>query len=160
MKSLIAASLLLALIVPAHAETRTCTGPVKIDVETSDQGLYPKGYKQFSVGGCVFEDPKLQKQILRTCPLSSRCRVEGAYAGDDAIETVTGVTRIDPYRQGMRDYRESLCFRARPYLDNSPAEMLWILGYYAQQKKEHNRRDWSHCHPGSIKEKHERLPQL
>ena len=46
--------------------------------------------------------------------------------------------------QGMRDYRAGQCFRARPYTDG-PEEKLWIKGYYAQQKKEHNKRDWSHC---------------
>ena len=94
MKTLIAASLLLALIVPAHASTETCTGRVRIDVVTDNNGLYPKGYKQFSVGKCVLEDARLQKQVLRTCPLGSQCRVEGAYAGDAAIETITSVTRV------------------------------------------------------------------
>ena len=53
-----------------------------------------------------------------------------------------------PYQEGMRDYRAGQCFRARPYIDDSQEEKLWIKGYYAQQKKEHNKRDWSHCFPG------------
>jgi hypothetical protein len=133
MKILLTATTLLALTSFSHAET--CTGPVKIDVVTSDQELYPKGYKLFSVGECVFEDPKLQKQILRTCPIGSRCRVEGAYAGDAAIETITSVTRIDPYRQGMRDYREGLCFRARPYYEQEADQALWITGYHDEEKR-------------------------
>lgn len=91
-KTLIAASLLLALTSPAHAET--CTGRVKIDVVTSGDGLYPKGYKQFSVGECVLEDPALQKRALRTCPIGSYCRIEGSYAGDAAIETIDSVKRV------------------------------------------------------------------
>jgi hypothetical protein len=61
------------------------------------------------------------------------------------------------YQEGMRHYREGLCYRARPYIEgdgsNSPAAWIWEKGYYAQQAKEHNRRDWSHCHPGSLIDK-------
>ena len=59
-----------------------------------------------------------------------------------------------PYQEGVRDYRRGQCYRARPYIDDSQKEKLWIRGYEAQQKKEHNRRDWSHCHPGSLMDKH------
>ena len=56
------------------------------------------------------------------------------------------------YQEGMRDYRAGQCYRARPYTEsdgsNSPATWIWEKGYYAQQDKEHNKRDWSHCHPG------------
>lgn len=94
MKTLMAAALLLVLASPAHAETRTCTGHVRIDVETSGDGLYPKGYKQFSVGDCVLEDPALQKRALRICPLGSWCRIVGSYAGDAAIETIDSIKRV------------------------------------------------------------------
>jgi hypothetical protein len=50
-------------------------------------------------------------------------------------------------RQGMRDYREGRCYWARPYSDGSPEQALWRRGYFAQQRREHNTRDWSHCHP-------------
>ena len=52
--------------------------------------------------------------------------------------------------QGMRDWREGQCFRARPYLDNSPEQEAWIRGYHAGAKK-YPKRDMAHCHPGSIK---------
>lgn len=59
-----------------------------------------------------------------------------------------------PYQEGMRDYREGLCFRARPYIDHSPEQKLWERGYDAGAKK-YPKRDMSHCHPRSlIKEKH------
>src|SRR4029077_20336104 len=146
MKTLMAAALLLALASPAYAET--CTGRVTIDVVTDNDGLNRKGDRVFNVGGCAFVSPALHKQVLHICPMGSWCRVVGPTAGDDAIESIDSVIRIDPYREGRRDYRENQCFRARPYAYDSPEQQLWIRGYYAQQKKEHNRRDWSHCFPG------------
>jgi hypothetical protein len=92
MKTLIAASLLLALIVPAHAET--CTGRVQIDVVTDNDGLHIKGERVFNVGKCEFGDPALQKRVLHTCPIGSQCRIEGSYSGDADIETITSVTRV------------------------------------------------------------------
>jgi hypothetical protein len=47
------------------------------------------------------------------------------------------------YQEGMRDYREGQCYRARPYADHSPEQELWIKGYYAQRKQ--HKRDMSHC---------------
>jgi len=111
MKTLILVALLLmAHAAPARTETRTCTGRVRIDVIRTTQELYPKGSRQFSVGGCVVENAKLQKQVLRTCPLGSWCRVEGTDAGDDAIEPITSVTRVPMLTQ----YRTalSMCLRS------------------------------------------------
>lgn len=92
MKTLIAAAMLLALAIPAHAET--CTGPVRLDVVTVSEGLHLKGDKVFSVGGCGFEQPALQKRILRSCPIGSNCRVEGSSPGDGEIATIDSVTRM------------------------------------------------------------------
>lgn len=89
MKTLIAAGMLLALASPAFAETRTCTGRVRIDV-ADGQGIGIKGEKYFSVGNCAVDG----KRVLRTCPLGSYCRVEGIISGDDDIATVTSVTKV------------------------------------------------------------------
>jgi hypothetical protein len=147
MKTLIAASLLLALTASAHAET--CTGRVKVDAVANELA----GGKIAYVGECMFLPPVLPKRILRSCPAGSYCRVEGVSYGEGEvgpeINAVSSVTQVlTPYREGMRDYREGQCFRARPYADDSPEQKLWKLGYYAQQNKEHNKRDWSHCFPG------------
>jgi hypothetical protein len=64
------------------------------------------------------------------------------------LALTSSAAAITPYQEGMRDYRAGQCFRARPYIDDSPKEKLWIKGYEAQQRKEHNKRDWSHCFPG------------
>ena len=90
-KTLIAAVMLLASTSFSHAET--CTGRVRIDVETVGDGLYLKGDKVLSVGDCVFEQH--EKRVLRTCPLGSRCRVEGHPGGDSTIKTIISVTRVD-----------------------------------------------------------------
>jgi hypothetical protein len=145
MKTLIAVALLLALSSSAHAAT--CTGRVEIDV-ADGEGLGIKGDKVLSVGACDFGNPVLEKRVLRTCPLGSWCRIEGSYSGDADIETVDSVARIYPYQQGLRDYREGLCYRARPYADRSPEQKLWERGYDAGAKK-YPKRDMSHCHLGS-----------
>lgn len=94
MKTLILVALLLAAhAAPAPAEIQTCTGRVQIDVVTDNDGLNRKGDRVFSVGGCAFTSSVLEKQVLRTCPLGSRCRVEGTLGGDDAIETINSITR-------------------------------------------------------------------
>jgi hypothetical protein len=93
MKTLILVALLLVHAVPAHAsDPATCTGRVRIDVVKDNEGLHIKGEKIFNVGGCEFSRP-LQKRILRTCPMGSRCRVEGFFSGDADVETITSVTR-------------------------------------------------------------------
>jgi hypothetical protein len=150
-KILVATALLLALASPGHAET--CTGRVKIITETVGDGLYPKGDKIFYVGDCVFGDPA---PVLRKCPVGSRCLVEGDHGPDGITENVTIVIRLPatPYKEGMRDYREGLCYRARPYVDHSPEQKLWERGYEAARVKDRNKRDWTHCHPWNIKEKH------
>jgi len=95
MKTLILVALLLAAhAAPAPAEIQTCTGRVQIDVVTDNDGLNRKGDRVFSVGGCAFTSSVLEKQVLRTCPLGSRCRVEGTPGSDDAIETIKSVTRV------------------------------------------------------------------
>ena len=144
---LLAAALLLALASPAFAETETCTGRVKIDAMNE-----LTGGRIVYVGGCMFLPPTLQKRILRSCPIGSYCRVEGVSYGaaEDGevgpeIDAATSVTRIDPYREGMRDYREGLCYRARPYLDG-PEEKLWIRGYEAHQTVKQGRRMDKYCY--------------
>ncbi len=147
---LLATALLLALTSPASAETVTCTGRVKIDAIKVSEGLYEKGEKIFSVGNCVFEGSARQKQVLRTCPMGSRCRVEGTEGGDATIETIISVTKIDPYREGVRDYREGLCYRARPYLDGSPEQKQWERGYKAHPTRKQTKRMDEICFPGRI----------
>jgi hypothetical protein len=147
-KTLIAACLLLALTSFSHAET--CIGRIKIDVTTNNDGLNRKGDRVFNVGGCALVSSALEKKVLHICPMGSWCRVVGSTAGDADIESIDSVTRIDPYQQGIRDWRGGQCFRARPYLDNSPEQAAWIRGYHAGAKK-YPKRDMTHCHPGSIK---------
>ena len=93
MKSLIAAALLLAFTIPAHAETdtRICTGRVEVEVVTSDGGLLAKGDKMIRVGDCgvILDD-----RMLRTCPKGSFCRVEGTYGGADESFDVISVKRV------------------------------------------------------------------
>jgi hypothetical protein len=97
-KTLIAASLLLvALAAPAHAET--CTGRVKIDVVTDNDGLNRKGDRVFNVGGCAFVSSALEKKVLHICPMGSWCRVVGPIAGDTDIESVDSVTRVQQPRK-------------------------------------------------------------
>ena len=149
MKILVAAALLLALSSSAHAET--CTGRVTIHVVTDNGGLNPKGTKELSVGDCHTEQ---NERVLRTCPKGSFCRVEGTRGGDEALE-ITSVTRVDPYKEGMRDYREGLCFRARPYIDHGPEQDLWIKGYRAHQTTKIGKRNDEHCFlRNAVKEKH------
>lgn len=127
MKTLVAAALLLALAAPADAET--CTGRVRIDVVTDNDGLNRKGDRVFNVGGCAFVSSALEKKVLRICPLGSWCRVVGPTAGDTDFESLDSVIKINPYQEGVRDYRKGLCYRARPYPDNSPEQQLWKRGY-------------------------------
>jgi len=143
MKTLIAAGLLLALTSVSHAET--CTGPVSISVETGE-GLFPKGAKVFGVGGCSFGQSAQQKRVLRTCPMGSHCRVEGKFSGDAEFEAITSVTRVQPYQEGIRDYRAGQCFRARPYSDASWEGKLWLRGWNAHQTKKQGKRDDEHCY--------------
>ena len=88
-----AAALLLALSSFAHAET--CIGRVKIDPMNE-----LAGGKIVHVGGCMFLPPALPKQILRSCPAGSYCRVEGVSYSDGEvgpeIEAVSSVTREAP----------------------------------------------------------------
>jgi hypothetical protein len=147
-KTLIAAGLLLALIVPAAAET--CTGRVKIDAMKNELA----GGRIAYVGECMFL-PEIQKRVLRSCPAGSYCRVEGVSYGEGEvgpeINAFTSVKQVlSPYQEGVRDWREGQCFRARPYLDNSLVQEAWIRGYHAGAKK-YPKRDMAHCHLGSIK---------
>jgi hypothetical protein len=110
MKTLIAASLLLALSSPAHA--------VEI----------PKDWRD-NHNLCDSDD-------------ESPARAKACVAARKVEKQI--------YQEGMRDYRAGRCYRARPYTEsdgrNSPATWIWEKGYYAQQDKERNKRDWSHCH--------------
>ena len=96
MKSLIAAALLLALAIPAHAET--CTGRVKIDAVANELA----GGRIAYVGECMFLPPMLPKRILRSCPKGSYCRVEGvSYSEGEVgpeINAFTSVKRVQPTR--------------------------------------------------------------
>jgi hypothetical protein len=93
MKSLIIAATLLALTIPAHAETQTCTGRVKIEIADGD-GLNPKGTRELSVGDCYIEQ---SEQVLRNCPKGSFCRVEGTPDGE-ALDLIS-VKRVRPGRK-------------------------------------------------------------
>jgi hypothetical protein len=59
-----------------------------------------------------------------------------------------------PYQEGLRDYREGLCFRARPYVDYSPEQDLWIKGYRAHQTTKIGKRNDEHCFPRNATVKH------
>lgn len=147
MKSLIAASVLLAFASPAFAENTICTGRVRVDVVTDNDGLLAKGDKMIHVGDCgvILDD-----RMLRTCPKGSFCRVEGTYGGADESFDVVSVKRVWPYREGVRDYREGLCFRARPYIDGSEIQKLWIKGYEAHPTRKQTRHMDEICFPGRI----------
>jgi hypothetical protein len=142
MKFLIIAATLLALTIPAHAgNTQTCTGRVKIEIADGG-GLNPKGTKELSVGDCYIEQ---SERVLRNCPKGSFCRVEGTSDGE-ALDLIS-VTRVHPYQEGVRDYRDGLCYRARPYLDDSEMAKLWERGYQAHQTARQGRRIDAYCHP-------------
>jgi transcriptional regulator of aromatic amino acid metabolism len=142
-KTLIAACLLLALTSFSHAET--CAGRVKVDAANE-----LVGGKVLYVDECVFLSSALQRRVLRSCPQGSYCRVEGSSNGDgetgaeiDVIDSV-----INPYQQGIRNYREGLCYRARPYSSNLPEGQEWERGYHARQTKKQSRRNDEHCFLG------------
>jgi hypothetical protein len=55
----------------------------------------------------------------------------------------------DPYKEGVRDYYSSLCYRARPYLDGPPEKAAaWERGFRHAQRHDHDRVDRSHCRAG------------
>jgi hypothetical protein len=49
-----------------------------------------------------------------------------------------------PYTEGVRDYYDGTCYRARPYDDGAKAD-LWERGFRDAQRRDHNRVDRSHC---------------
>jgi hypothetical protein len=158
MKSLIAAALLLALACPALASSappETCTGRVKRDAAVNELS----GTRIVYIGECMFLGRDNQKQILRSCPTGSYCRIEGVtYSEGEVgpeIDTFTSVKRVpSPYQQGMRDYRDGLCYRARPYSDHSPEQKLWERGYGAHPTAKITKRNDENCFLRNVKEKH------
>ena len=151
MKPVLLAALLLAFTSPALADDpETCVGRVKIDAVENELA----GGKIMYVGECMFLPPMLPKRILRSCPAGSYCRIEGVSYGEGEvapeINTFTSATRIDPYREGVRDYRAGLCYRARPYRDGSPEQKQWERGYNAHPTRKQTKRMDEICFPGRI----------
>jgi hypothetical protein len=57
----------------------------------------------------------------------------------------------NPYKEGVRDYYSGLCFRARPYVLESPEKnVLWERGWRDAQRRGFKRDD-SICFPGREK---------
>lgn len=51
--------------------------------------------------------------------------------------------------EGVRDWRDGLCFRARPYLLGPPEkEAAWMRGWEDAKRRNPNPVDRSHCFPG------------
>jgi len=52
----------------------------------------------------------------------------------------------NPYTEGVRDYYNGTCYRARPYLDESSEKaVLWERGFRNAQRHDHDRVDRSRC---------------
>lgn len=178
MKTLIAASLLLALIVPAHASkfresdrknlplmdklgdaASFCLrdnydderhGKVCEEMQRLIAKLYRRGYCYIAYGA-VGRPGKRYVVPSRTEDGKDYLAVRRHCYTIDFPEPEPVMKHFKtPYQQGMRDWREGLCFRARPYLDNSLEQERWRLGYHAGAKK-YPKRDMAHCHLGSIK---------
>ena len=166
MKSLIAAALLLALTFPAHAAPKgewslifdawTCSWKGCDDDGRYIPHTWPETFA--TERACLAEGRrvvKLERRIRGRDELPDTRdvdRIEKIHAehskATDAIEIGGMHPRCEQspaYLKGVRDYREGLCYHARPYPPGADHD-LWERGYYAQQKKEHNKRDWSHCH--------------
>jgi hypothetical protein len=88
------ALLLMTTCATAEGAVDSCTGRVKMVVETTNDGLYPKGSSGLEIGDCVIESQRNEKRILRTCPIGSRCRITGIKVGDAAIDAIIGITRL------------------------------------------------------------------
>jgi hypothetical protein len=131
MKALVTAALLLALASPAFAadDSSLWDCPHGVSVLRSEDGTFSA-------------NPPTRKKITQVADFKAPS------PGDYVVQLDGKDCKYrTPYQRGVRDYREGLCYRARPYTDHGPEQKLWERGYYAQQKKEHNTRDWSHCHP-------------
>jgi hypothetical protein len=50
------------------------------------------------------------------------------------------------YKEGVRDYHNGTCYRARPY-DDGPKFDLWKRGFQDALRRDHNRVNRSHCRP-------------
>jgi len=108
MKTLIAASLLLALIIPAHAANAK-----------------PRD----------FSDIRRWEKLNETCTNDVWDDDETTAGGKICAAAWALEKKLTPYQEGMRDYRKGLCYRARPYPKGAEND-LWERGYYAQQRKE------------------------
>jgi hypothetical protein len=54
--------------------------------------------------------------------------------------------RDNPYTEGVRDYYNGTCYRARPYLDESSKKaVLWERGFRNAQRRDRDQVDRSHC---------------
>lgn len=92
MRTLVAL-LLMTTCATAQDAVSTCTG--RVAIETGNGELYPKGVKGLVIGDCFnVESRANEKRILRTCPIGSRCRVEGIEGGDSVLDTLISVTRV------------------------------------------------------------------
>jgi hypothetical protein len=66
---------------------------------------------------------------------------------------------VDPYKEGIRDYRRGLCFHSRPDMVSPSDEALWIRGYeYAGGKNLWHKaracrgpQSWEKWKPGGAK---------
>jgi hypothetical protein len=50
-----------------------------------------------------------------------------------------------PYEQGVSDYYDGRCYRARPEFEEPKDANAWEKGFHSAQHKDHNRVDRSHC---------------
>ena len=149
MKSLIAAALLLALTFPAHAAPKgewslifdawTCSWKGCDDDGRYIPHTWPETFA--TERACLAEGRrvvKLERRIRGRDELPDTRdvdRIEKIHAehskATDAIEIGGMHPRCEQspaYLKGVRDYREGLCYRARPYSDNSPEGKLWERG--------------------------------
>jgi hypothetical protein len=54
---------------------------------------------------------------------------------------------IDPYKEGVRDYYNGTCYRARPYPHGTEKAALWDRGFQNAKRRDRNQVDRSHCRP-------------
>jgi hypothetical protein len=61
------------------------------------------------------------------------------------LASSTSMCSADPYKEGIRDYYDGTCYRARPYVDGSEKEIRWKRGFRHAQRLDRDRVDRSHC---------------
>jgi hypothetical protein len=146
----------ICLMESSQAWANVCGGEVSVGKEWTTVKGKPFQYNPtggLSQPGCRFRtDSKVGRRILATCPNGSECAIVVPLGqSSKTIKNITNVERIklepgNPYAEGIRDYYDGLCYRARPYLDGPEDKAdLWERGFEAARKRDRDRVDRSPC---------------